>query len=218
MTFYTKELQCAVCGEINDYRILRSVSSFGGDDLDGRPADMGRSVMEMTIQICPDCGYVARHITDYYGISKCWLQTDSYQNCDRIPFWSESAKTFYRLFLISQEIGFIEESFDAILQTAWECDDARDLENALLCRSIAINLLPQMMEGLSGENADFMSLIKLDLLRRSGRFEEATNEFASVKYQNDDLNAILGFQMEKVKEKDMKRYRAEDVVAWESKA
>ena len=63
-----------------------------------------------------------------------------------------------------------------------------------------------------------MSLIKLDLLHRSGRFDEAIAEYSSVKYQNNDMNAILGFQMEKVKERDMKRYRLEDVIAWESKA
>ena len=53
-------------------------------------------------------------------------------------------------------------------------------------------------------------------MRRAGQFEELIAEYASVQFEDDLLDQILGFEIEKAKAKDMARYRVEDVTRKET--
>ena len=54
-------------------------------------------------------------------------------------------------------------------------------------------------------------LMRADLMRRAGQFEELIAEYASVKFDEDLLNQILEFEIEKAKIKDIACYRVENV-------
>ncbi len=56
-----------------------------------------------------------------------------------------------------------------------------------------------------------IKIVHADLLRRSGQFDRLIETYASVHFDDDLLNKILEFQIEKAKDKDVSCYSIEDV-------
>ena len=205
------ECKCAVCGATNEYRVLASTNTFGGGpDLDTRPAEMHRSTMPVWIQECPECGYISGEVSDKTSVTKEWLQSEKYLTCDGISFVSDLAKQFYKYYLINLEDQNTEDAFFAALHAAWACDDKKDRQNAKLCRELAIPLAAALIEE-EDNNKDSIQLMRADLMRRAGQFEEMISIYASVHFTNDLFNQILDFEVEKAREKDTACYRIEDV-------
>ena len=202
---------CAVCGELNTYVDVMSTNTFGGSpDLDLRPAEMKRSTMGSWIQACPKCGYVSKRISDQTFVSKVWLQSEKYLTCDGISFVSDLAKNFYRYYLLNHRKLELEDAFYAILHAAWACDDVKDDENAKLCREKAI-ILGMILIKRNCDNVDNIKLLCADLMRRAGKFDQLISTYKSVHFDDDLLNQILKFQIEKAKAKDVSCYRIDDV-------
>lgn len=57
-TIFPFTVVCGLCGEEYTQHSVGSYSTFGGPDLDGRPAPMLRSTMSHWVKECPHCGYV----------------------------------------------------------------------------------------------------------------------------------------------------------------
>lgn len=207
----TVECKCAVCGAANEYRVLASTNTFGGGpDLDLRPAEMKRSTMHVWIQECPECGYISEKVSDRSNVTKEWLNSDKYLMCDGISFMSDLAKQFFRYYLINLEDENPEDAFFAVLHAAWACDDKNDVVNAKHCRELAIPLATILIEDGRG-NKDNLQLMRADLMRRAGWFDELVKTYASVRFDEGLLNQILDFEIEKAKSRDVSCYRVEDV-------
>ena len=146
-------MRCAVCGSEHTYHVLGSTNQFGPSDLDLRPPEMMRSTMHLWVQQCPDCGYVARDVSEPAVISRDYLLSEDYLTCECNDFLSPLAERFYRRYLIALREGNRKIAFSAILQAAWACDDAGDEENAVFCRRLALDLADLLIEA-GAENQD----------------------------------------------------------------
>ena len=210
------ERKCAICGVINEYRGLASTNSFErcGPDLDLRPPEMLRSTMPVWIQECPECGYISEDISDPSDVTKEWLKSEKYHTCDGIVFVSDLAKQFYKYYLINLEDKNPEDAFFAILHAAWACDDNDDDVNAKHCRELAIPLATKLIEE-EYENQENIKLMRVDLMRRVGQFNELLEEYSSVQFDEELMNRILEFEIKKAKDKDIACYCVEDVTGKE---
>ncbi len=227
---------CSVCGAENEISVLGSTNAFGSPDLDFRPAQMLRGTMYLWLQECRGCGYVSKDISAPAGLTRFWLKSQEYLTCDGIPFSSDLAKRFYREYLISAKEKRMEDSFFAILHAAWACDDLIDVENAMLCRKKALSILNgplhsiwasadekgeknedivahlrKRLRGQSPNKGRSFMVMRADIMRRAGLFDELIEEYDSVHFREDNLNQIIRFQIERAKEKDAACYRIQDV-------
>ena len=238
-TYAAQKFQCSVCGAVSEFKVLASTNSFGSPDLDLRPAPMQRWTMDTWIQECPECGYVSGKISDHTDISPEFLKSEAYRSCDGLDFKSELAVLFYRKYMICMKEGAGDSAFEPVLHAAWCCDDKNDTENALHCRKLSIPLLaerikwkkeyfdvriryetsdpcpdPRIIDKLTQagrEEIDPLLLMKADLLRRAGCFEQLLTEYQNVRFSEPLLNRILAFEIEKANQKDTNRYTVRDV-------
>lgn len=210
MTLFPEEITCAVCGAKNEFHVLGSFSTFGPPDLDLRPAEMKRSTMPFWVQKCPSCGYVASQISDPTPVAEEWLKTEKYTTCNGISFSSDLAKEFYQQFMIASQSKDTKTAFFALLHAAWACDDREDEENAKHCRQTAC-LLAEKLLSSERKKDENLSLIRADLLRRTGQFARLIDEYRNAQYSEELLNKIIAFQLEKAKAQDTSLYRVEDV-------
>lgn len=218
MTTYARdESKCAVCGTANEYESWCSATTFSGPDLDLRPAEMMRGTMSGWVHTCRECGYVSSDVSNPTSVTREWLKSEKYRRCDGISFGSGLARRFYKYYLISLEDQKRKNAFFAVLHAAWACDDAEDEENGKHCREIAIPLATSLIEEdiEDDEERDNIKLIKADLMRRAGQFDELITTYSSVHFDDELLNQIIEFQIEKAKEKDTACYRVEDVTGEE---
>lgn len=207
-----ENVKCAVCGCTSRQMALMSTNTFGGGpDLDTRPAEMMRSSMVYWIQECPHCGYISESITDDTNVTEGWLSDKRYTTYGGHEFASELAKKFYKYYLINVADDNAEDAFYAVLHAAWACDDVKDVNNASYCRHCALQELERVL--LKGNTKNEFLLVKADLLRRTGQFEELISTYATSCFEEDLFNKIVAFQIEKAEQKDTKCYRVEDVVA-----
>jgi len=201
---------CAVCGGESEQIGLASTNTFGGTpDLDLRPPEMMRSTMAWWLQECPHCGYIAPDLKDEPIITEEFLQNERYTLCDGLNFANLLTKRFYRYHLTNIAAGDNEGAYAAALRAAWCCDDYRDKENAKHCRLLALEYLEKVIQ--KGSVPDELFLVKADLLRRSGRFDQLIAEFEGRNFSNDTLNSIAAFQVERAKQSDTACYRVQDV-------
>ena len=163
------ETECSVCGETSEQPALLSTNSFGYPDLDLRPPEMQRSTMDVWIQECPHCGYVAGDLSDELEISKNYLKCEEYRTCEGLDFKSNLSKRFYKMHMIARESGDIETSFYSLRNCIWECDDVQD-ELAVEMRKKAVELANELIER-NTEDKEIIILMKADFLRRSGQFD-----------------------------------------------
>ena len=66
-TFFSQDVSCANCHNSSQHDVLGSTSTFGRPDLDLRPAEMQRSTMEVWLQVCPHCRYIAPDLSQQVG-------------------------------------------------------------------------------------------------------------------------------------------------------
>jgi len=74
-----------------------------------------------------------------------------------------------------------------------------DAEGADLCRSQCIGLIPIIDEYAENQT---LVVMKADLLRRIGCFEEIISEYKDIKMEDELLQKIVDFQVEKAMKKD----------------
>ena len=196
-TFMPVREVCFICGEENEYTEVASTNTFGGSmDLDTRPPEMQRSTMPYWVQRCPGCGYVAGTVSDKTSVDRAFLESDAYRTCDGIAFDSGLAERFYRQYLILKADGKAERAFYALLRVSWACDDADDEENAVLVRGMAVEAADRLLQSCGAATKGFFTVIRADLMRRSGRLEELLEEYRDVKFGDKLYDDILDFERE----------------------
>ena len=203
------EYECSVCGQTSKHYEIGSTNTWGYQDMDTRPPEMMRSTISNWIQECPHCGYVSQHICDEMQIEREYLDSEEYINCSGIDFKDDLSKRFYRHYLISLKTNDIPEAFYAALHCAWTCDDNCD-KNAVPMRKIAVGLADKLMESDRQKNETLL-VMKSDLMRRSGEFEELINQFSGISLDEELFNRIIEFQIERAREKDDSCYTLEEL-------
>ena len=195
-TVFPQTVKCSVCGAENEIMVVGSTNAFGPTDLDTRPPEMKRSTMYYWVQECSACGYAATDLTDETGLDRSFFKTDDYLAYSGISFASDLAKLFYRQYLIMTAEKQHEEAFFAAVHAAWSCDDAKDEANAALMREKAVKEAEQLLQSDDCDWKDTVRLIRADLLRRTGRFDELLEQYDSVEFDEELLNNILAFEKE----------------------
>lgn len=197
----TYPFKCPVCeNEFEDY-VLLSTNQWGPIDLDTRPPEMMRSTMNTWIHECPECGYVARDFDESPKTDRKFLKSDIYQNID-FEFEKDLAGKFYREYLILKQ-SESKNTYYPLLNCAWVCDDAGDSKNAVKIRKLCIDEI--------SDDDETLALIRLDLLRRSGLFERAVEEYSHRTFSEDFINKICTFAVMLAKSGDDGCYTLEDV-------
>ena len=144
-----------------------------------------------------------------------FLKSEEYCSCSNIDFKSDLARKFYKFYLINIFDKNCAVAFYAALYAAWACDDAKDKENAVFCRKLAIEENEKIIEGyydeLVTEARETLMVQKADLLRRAGLFEKLINEYSALEFDDTDLRKFITFEIEKAKEQDTACYTLGDV-------
>jgi len=205
-----EEIKCSLCGKISKQPVLLSSNQFGYQDLDLRPSEMYRSTINTWVLECPHCGYVATNLEDELTIDTDFLESEEYKTCNGIEFQSKLSEIFYKYYLIQTKKSDDVDSFFAILQCVWTCDDANDEENAKLTRQIAINIADKIIESGNERDNKFI-VLKADLLRRSGEFDQLIEEYENLTLGDELLDNIIKFQVKKAYDKDNNCYTIEEV-------
>lgn len=208
------EMECSVCGKTSEQWVLGSSNTLGYPDLDTRPPEMYRSTMKNWILECPHCGYVAKNLKEELKINEDYLKSNKYKTCNGINFKSDLSKNFYKRYLIESENSEDINAYFALLYCAWACDDSEDLENSKFTRQLAIELADKIIKDNKNSNDDVENLIvmKADLLRRTGEFNQLIKDYEKLTLKDELLNKIIKFQVEKAYEKDNKCYTVEEVL------
>ena len=211
-TMFQEVKKCGVCGSKHEYSMIASTNSFGSPDLDLRPPEMQRGTMNLWVEECPDCGYVAADITDKPNqVTKELLKSEEYITCDGIRFRSGLAARFYKQYKICILNKKTENAFGAIHHAAWACDDMKDNKNATRCRDLAIQLIDKLISGKS-RNKENLKLMRADLLRRAGHFEKVIADYSSIVFENGIMDKVRKFQVKKAEQKDTLCYTVEEAV------
>ena len=167
--------------------------------------------MSLWVQECPGCGYVASSIEKKTTVGLEFLKSQEYLSCDGICFKSTLADRFYKQHMICLRENNKTAAFFALLHAAWACDDNGDKDNAIKCRTLSLPLVSELID-TDEENRDTLMLVKTDIMRRAGRFDELRSEYASVCFNDDLLNSILAFQLSLAEKGDDGCYRVADAV------
>ena len=194
------ETICSVCGAKIRVSTPGSLPfAEGEEDLDLRPEGTGRGLFRGWIHACPRCGNVARKLEDPAKVSEDFLRTDRYTNCDGISFQDKKAAQYYRLYLIAEHTGDLEEQLFGIRGAAWACDDSGDAENARLCRQIGVGVLDQL---LREDDDAYHQMLRMDFLRRSGQLKKLQEQYAGKRFEDRNAERARRFHLDLAKAGD----------------
>ncbi|MBR2812951.1 MAG: hypothetical protein IKD69_16370 [Solobacterium sp.] len=199
-TVHESVCTCPVCGCQFQSYVMTSTNAFGSPDLDTRPPEMERSTMAYWLHECPDCGYVFADEKKAEADRK-WLDSDEYRSDDDLVFASGLARRFYRSYKIAMHNRKTERAFFQLLHCVWQCDDDNNNDTARQIRIMTADLAGKLIQKKPGK-AETMQLIRADLLRRSGRFEQLLKEYENVTFASAPLDNILAFQKQLAEKQD----------------
>lgn len=205
-TFRPVECKCGVCGTKFQVNAIMSTNCFGSPDLDMRPPEMERSTMHFWVRTCPECGYVNSDIEKRAKKHRDYIKSEAYRECQGNRFTDDLSKHFYQFALILIQEKKLEDAFFAFLHAAWAADDSRDTEGARICRNKAIELYDQFKK----TNSEDTFVIRADILRRAGRFDEVVNQYSGFKSDKPLLNKVIQFQIERASVGDDTVYTVEE--------
>jgi len=197
-TFLKVEKKCAVCGATSQQAELGSTSIFGKPDLDGRPAELARSTIDMWVERCPSCGYCAKDLSEAEEGASEVVQTARYRSQLDDEEYPQLANSFLCLSLIQEHMGSYAKAGWSSVHAAWACDDEKCRDAARRCRMRALTLFEQARkkgQAISREpGAEDARMV--DLMRRSGLFESALElcDRALAKSPDATISRILGFE------------------------
>jgi hypothetical protein len=221
-TYREKDVKCAVCGTSNKVLLISSTNQFGAIDLDSRPPEMERSTMSAWVQSCSKCGYSSNNIAKANETVKSVISTEEYKALLNDKTLPPLAKKFLCNAIIQEETHNLDSSMYNFLYAAWDCDDNENINNsmkldnkaiesknkAIECRNRALKLIGTFF--VPQRHKPTIELIKLDLLRRTGRFEEAI-EYSKTLNIEDNLVAVAKFQVKLCKKKDTQAHNVREI-------
>jgi len=219
-TYFSAQTQCVACGNDVVITCLGSTHSLGAPDLDLRPPEMTRSTMHAWVQECPDCGYCADEIDAARSVAASAVKTAEYGLARKE---GGAASRFQRWFLVADAAGLPEAAAQALVWSAWACDDEGDPIKAKGFRISAAERYETLIldsgsaasgSGTAGPNE--MTALVADLWRRAGQWDAARKaaERGIAAGVDGDFLAVLKFQMHLVSLRDSGPYNLDQACAW----
>lgn len=200
------EKKCAICGNVHHFQKMGGDDSIGMRDLDTRLPGPSRNMIHLSIEKCPKCGYASTDISiPLENLNIQELKSETY-----LKILNDNSINFaLKKFMLA---GSLLESRDdkkaglMYLKASWMADDCKNLKQARLMRSKAIKYLEKSLSINDSDDSVNVKLIIVDLYRRIGMFEEASdyakfllNDFGLEKYKRN----ILFYQIKLCQEEDI---------------
>ncbi|MDR0838257.1 MAG: hypothetical protein LBN99_01285 [Oscillospiraceae bacterium] len=176
--------------------------------MDTRPPEMKRSTMPYWVQVCPECGYASSEVSRELSCSKEFLQTDEYKSFSLPEPVSGLTKAFIQKARIESQSDKYSEAWYSYLCAAWAADDKGDSHWARQSRLLSLEQIGRIAKDEQNEN---LTLIRADLLRKTGQHQRLLNEYSETRLSEEFLNNILSFQLKKAREEDEATYTAADI-------
>jgi len=187
---------CAVCGAPARAPFHAPEPEIG-PDLDLRPGEPARSMLQDWLQSCGSCGAVAPDLSALPPAARPVVESTGYRAL--VTQFSEETLPFRRWAMICRAAGDAAEAIEATLQAAWAADDAANMtEAAALRREVAAQW------DASGDPA--IALRALDAVRRAGDFAAAESRAAKLHRSDAAGAAIVGFQQARIAARDVGRH------------
>lgn len=210
--FAVKNMECNICGRMNEVTILAMASNRGLADLDFRPPEVRRSAMPLWVHKCDYCRNVFSTSEPMPDYAEKYIDSKEYVNCGGIAGLPELGKRFVKLALIYQHCKQYKKAGDAFLCAAWACDDEKLDVTAIVCRKRALTCYNEVdVSQISKRELPELKLRIVDLLRRSGMFDEAVLFANRLKFSKEQNIRIQEFQIAKAKALDKGCYNLEDI-------
>lgn len=178
-TFSIEKRVCPICSTNYETAVTNSATVLGSR-LDMRP--IGGVKSPPRIGVCTKCGFVDyRHGEKYpkeeLAITKAYVESDEFRKLakDETPYY-RAAQTYRKLNRSPEEVATF------LLYSVWEAEDKND--KSLLFRHLSECMAAA--EQVSKDNTvadgtrETFGILKGELLRRMGKFEEAEAHFATL--------------------------------------
>ena len=218
-TVFQKEVACAACGHRFVTEQVGSTNAFGSMDLDMRPPPMRRDTQPYDIQECPGCHFCAPEVeSPPDGVDTAWVQSPGYRNVALDASTPELPRRFLAFASLAKFGNLEPANAWANLNAAWAFDDLGPAwdTRAAACRT-AVEQIVHRLHGVGmtfSDNRETDQILCLDLLRRSGRFEEAEAAASELMASatSDILRSIATFQRRCAKGQDAGCHRVDEAV------
>jgi uncharacterized protein (DUF2225 family) len=172
-------ITCPICDRQYNARV--TTSEFrSGQRLDLRP--LGELVSPPRVPVCPKCGFVDyRHGKDYpegeLKDLRAFVLSDEYKKLAgaEVPYF-RLAKLFERLKKPPSTVAY------QYLQASWEAEDTKKGERQRAYLAAALDAYDKAIadDGTQAGGRQIARVVKGELLRRLGRFDEAAKHFDAV--------------------------------------
>lgn len=174
-TFKEEKVRCSLCSTKTKYTGITSTNAFGSTDLDTRPPEMERSTIVAWVQRCPKCGYCASDVSTARPEAQTVVIGQEYKDQLNDPTYPKLAASFLCKAILDRESKDFAAATWALIHAAWVCDDSDQAEEAMACRQKAADMLVIAEEHRQqvAEQDGASTTMLIDLLRRSGQFEQA---------------------------------------------
>lgn len=219
--------QCALCASTNEPSVGSAPAWMEGIDLDTRGTD-GREILQA--HSCLACGYCADDLNVGGLLEQAVVRSERYQAQLNHADFPPAANRYLCIDLLAQASWDWQRACWACIHAAWVCDDLGLADAARQCRLWALNRMGQALD--SGQMITSQPgtpiLLRLDLLRRSQRFEQATRLLereaelvaggAAKPSDGSMLQRILHYQHHLVASGDHRRHSLVDMARWEARS
>lgn len=202
---------CPVCGAtvVVDRRL--PVGARGVCDLDLRPAQPAFRALHLDLMECPACGYIAESFPDQTCVDRAFLMSEHYWMPD-LPQCPPQAGYFLRAARIAEVEKDSWRAAQFYLAGAWTCDDVENDEGAVMCRRRALQAL-ESVRPIDPFMQNTVCVLKTDLLRRTGVFEQAiASASADMPHCDDVAKKVLCYERKLSERKDMAVHRITEVL------
>ena len=206
-TLYEEKVRCGVCGTESEYTGIGSTNAFGSADLDTRPPEMKRSTIFAWVRRCPECGYCDSDVSKSRPDSKAVTSGEEYRNQLNNPAFPELANSFLCKAVLDREAKDYGSATWALIHAAWACDDSDCPSQAMACRGKAadMHMLAETERQQVAEQSGAGTAILVDLLRRSGRLDQARELIAARRaaVTEDIIVRVLDFEVALIEKGDV---------------
>ena len=204
------DMTCAMCGETNEFQMMASSSQSGYNDLDMRPGPVRRFSMWLWIKRCPNCGYCTHDleiVTDEEAAREI-LESEAYIAQLNNKNYPELANSFLCHSMFQVANGEYCAAAGSCQTAAWVCDDEEGFEDqAVECRLRSIELYETAFDEDEPDiNAETVTCIMVDMLRRVGKFDEARDlceETLDGYISEKIIQGLLEFELELIDAEDI---------------
>jgi len=204
MNIHQIDIKCPICEKTFSAYTLISNSVFGPMNLDTRLNDYS---LPFNIIKCPNCGFIISDDEEDDYVNEWDEITSEIELSD--PFDFESyypSERYYDMSKIQKYKHNLIDSYYCIMNAYWLCEDEykQRQERFEELRNELIEMTPKVLEQLNDENEICTFELRLvDLLRRSGRFQEAI-ELAKkyIDSKNKLSSCVAKYQIMLCEEKD----------------